>query len=367
MSKVRGIPSMTGIRGMAALWVMLYHAQQNSCVIFSLPRLGRIPVINSGWRGVDLFFMLSGFILMYAHGADFRFIRKESLFRFTRLRFLRIYPLNAVVLLLIAVLVAFQPGFAAWQRLTFEASDFTLVAFLRTLFLATRWFLPGSGDWNQPVWALSLEILGYVIFPWLAFGALRIVRKWQLIALAALCLAGSLAVLATEHLALSVSLGQITVVRMAACLVAGMAMQRLWALDSESANKWAGWITAVSVLGLFLAALLPLGGLAFNFLFASLLYGLAFQQGAINRFLSSRLMVFFGGISFPLYLIHVIPLLWLRYFLQANGAAYSPLQKSAALACWAIGCILAATLLHSFVEKPFHALGRKWAGERVSQ
>ena len=367
MSKVRGIPSLTGIRGMAALWVMLYHAQQNSCVIFNLPLLHKIPEIRSGWRGVDLFFMLSGFILMYAHGADFHVIRKKSLFRFTWQRFLRVYPLNTVVLLLIAVLVAFQPGFIAWQRLTFEASDFTLVAFLRTLFLATRWFLPGSGDWNQPVWFLSLEILAYIIFPWLAFCALRIARKWQFIGLAALCLAGSFAILDANQVAFSNCIGQIAVVRMVSCFAAGMAIQRLWALDTESAKKWAGWITAAAVAGILIADLLPRGGLAFNFLFASLLYGLAFQQGAINRLLSSRSMVFFGKISFPLYLIHVIPLLWLRYFLQANGAAYTSLQKLAALACWAMGCILAATLLHFFVEKPLHALGRKWAGERVPQ
>jgi peptidoglycan/LPS O-acetylase OafA/YrhL len=358
---------LTGIRGLAALWVMLYHAQQNSRVIFhsSLPL--KIPEIGSGWRGVDLFFMLSGFILMYVHGPDFYVIRKQSLVRFARLRFVRIYPLNAVVLLLIAVLVAFQPGFVAWQRLTFGASDFTLGAFLRTLFLATRWFLPGSGDWNQPVWALSLEILGYMIFPWLAFCVIRIVRKWQLIALASLCLAGSFAVLAAMHLALGNCIDQIAAVRMVSCLVAGMSMQRLWAVDTESPKKWAGWITAVSAVGILIAGLLPGGGVAFNFLFASLLYGLAFQQGAVNRLLSSRCMVFFGKISFPLYLTHVIPLLWLRYFLQANGAAYSPLQKLTALACWAIGCILTATLLHSFVEKPFHALSRQWAGERVPQ
>jgi peptidoglycan/LPS O-acetylase OafA/YrhL len=367
MSKVRQLPSLTGIRGVAALWIMLYHAQQNSCVIFHQPSLGRIPVIRSGWRGVDLFFLLSGFILMYTHGADFQVLRKKNLFRFIWQRLLRIYPLNTIILLLIAILVALQPGFVAWQRLTFAASDFTPVAFLRTLFLATRWFLPGSGDWNQPVWFLSLQILGYIVFPWLAFCALRIERKWQLVALATLSLAGSLAVLATRHLALSADLGQISIVRMAAGLVAGIAMQRLWALTAEPAKKWVGWIPAVSVTGLFIADLLPRGGFAFNFLFAALLYGLAFQQGVVNRFLASRPMVFFGKISFPLYLVHVIPLLCLRYYLQVHDAAYSPWQKFATLACWAVGCILAATLLHDFVEKPIQAMGRKWAGKLVSQ
>ena len=34
MSKPRGIPSMTGIRGIAAVWVMLFHAQQDAGKIF---------------------------------------------------------------------------------------------------------------------------------------------------------------------------------------------------------------------------------------------------------------------------------------------------------------------------------------------
>ena len=57
--------------------------------------------------------------------------------------------------------------------------------------------------------------------------------------------------------------------------------------------------------------LLPNGSIQFNFLFASLLYGLAFQQGVVSRLLPAALRV--RQISFPLYLVHVAPLLWLRY------------------------------------------------------
>jgi peptidoglycan/LPS O-acetylase OafA/YrhL len=369
MSKPRGIPSMTGVRGIAAVWVMLFHAQQDAGKIFGMRLLERIPDVMYGCHGVDLFFMLSGFVLMYAHERDFYVLRKDSLSRFARLRFTRVYPLNAAVLLLIAAFVAFQPSYVAWARSTLNADDFSGGAFVRTLFLATRWFLPGSGDWNQPAWSLSLEVLGYVLFPLLAFCALRVARKWQLIALASLSLLGSYIVL--THFAFECEISQIAIVRMLSCLITGIAVFRLWALTIESGEKWAGLIASASAAGILvrglplIRGLLPDGSIQFNFFFASLLYGLAFQQGVVNKLLSSRVAVFLGEISFPLYLVHVPPLLWLRYFLLLNAARYSTLQKSTTLVCWALGSISMATILHYFVEKPFHAWGRRWAGARV--
>jgi peptidoglycan/LPS O-acetylase OafA/YrhL len=370
MSRLRGIPSMTGIRGVAAVWVMLFHAQQDAGRIFGARLLERIPDIIYGCLGVDLFFMLSGFILMYAHERDFYVLRKDCLSRFARLRFMRVYPLNAAVLLLIAAFVAFQPSYVAWARSTSNAADFSGGAFVRTFFLATRWFLPGSGDWNQPVWSLSLEVLGYILFPFLAFCALRIVRKWQLIVLASLILIGSYLIM--THFAFECEIAQIAIVRMLSCFVTGILVYRLWALTAEGENKWASWIASASVAGILVRGLplirgvLPHFNIQFNFLFGSLLYGLAFQQGVINKLLSSRAAVFLGEISFPLYLIHVAPLLWLRYFFLLNTASYSTLQKSGALAGWALGSIAMATLLHYFVEKPVHAWGRRWTGTRVA-
>jgi peptidoglycan/LPS O-acetylase OafA/YrhL len=354
---------MTGIRGIAAVWVMLYHAQLGAGRYYNLPFLQKVPDLGSGWRGVDLFFMLSGFILMYAHERDFQVIRKANLIRFARLRFVRVYPLNAVVLLLIAAFVAFQPGFVAWMRV-FDPSNFSFGAFVRTLLLATRWFLHGRGDWNQPTWSLSLEVLGYAIFPFVAYFVTRVARIWQLIAMAFLSLLTSLVFL--ELKGRSITIEQIAVVRMLACFLAGVAVFRIWTLTAESAQKrWAAWISAVAAVGILVAGLSPKGGFAFNYLFAFLLYGLAFQRGIVNKLLSTRIAVFLGNISFPLYLTHVVPILWLHYFLLLNGARYTTFEKSAALMCWAIGCVLMATLLHHFVEVPSHELGRRWAGARV--
>jgi peptidoglycan/LPS O-acetylase OafA/YrhL len=376
MSKPRGIRSMTGIRGIAAVWVMLFHAAGKSD-IFSVPLLARIPDIWYGCLGVDLFFMLSGFILMYAHARDCYTLGKSSLIRFARLRFTRIYPLNAAVLLLIAALVACQPGYVVWARspegaVAYGGSfAFTAAAFLRTLLLATRWFLPGTGEWNQPVWSLSLEVLGYMLFPFMAFCALRISRRWVLIVLASLSLVGSYVIL--TRFAFECEIAQIAVVRMLACFVTGVAVFRLWKLTPAFGRSSAAWITTLAAVGIVARDLPPFrrivthGNIQMGFLFAFLLYGLAFEQGFISKLLSSRPIVFLGEISFPLYLTHVTPLLWLQYCLQTSSRRVSAGEGTLLLLCWAIGCIVLATLLHYFIEVPFHAWGRRWAGERIPQ
>lgn len=356
---------MTGIRGIAAVWVMLFHAQQYICIPARMQFVARIRILTNGWRAVDLFFVLSGFVLMYAHGKEFREIRWRPLVRFARLRFTRVYPLNAVVTLLIAILIAIQPEFIASARLS-HPGDFSLGAFVTTMLLANRWFLPDTENWNPPVWSLSLEVLGYLLFPLLAYCALRIAKRWMLMVIPALFLLGAAAAMYAAHTPPS-NVQQMAFVRMLSCFVTGMAVCRLWSLADSSAERWAGWIATGSAAALLIVCSLTFGGVLINFLFATLLYGLAFQKGMVNALLASRAVVFLGEISFPLYLVHFVPVLWLQYLLRVHGATRSYAQVGVGLLCWATGCIAVATLLHYLVENPFHAWGRRWAGERVAQ
>jgi peptidoglycan/LPS O-acetylase OafA/YrhL len=364
---------MTGIRGVAALWVLLFHCGQNAGTLFGLPVLERIPFFVNGWHGVDLFFMLSGFILMYSHERDFAVLRWASIQRFACLRFTRIYPLNTVVLLGITVPVLLLPDYVSWIRSSgFGPLTYSPGAFVSTLFLSTRWFLPDMGDFNQPVWSLSLEILGYAALPVLAHYLQRVVQKKLLIGLASLSLIASF--LTLRHTSWQADIRQIAWVRMAACFLTGIAIYRCWVLTGEKGKRWASRNTYLSVLGILISTSGIFnhgnafhGDIQDNFLFALLLYGLAFRTGLIDKFLSSRPIFFLGEISFPLYLVHVMPLLWLRYDMSVNGAKYSVLTKSALLLCWVVGCILLATLLHYAVEKPFHAWGKVWAGARMDK
>jgi peptidoglycan/LPS O-acetylase OafA/YrhL len=104
----KDIPSLTGIRGVAALWVMSYHLQYESGRLWHLPWLDGLPVVERGWAGVDLFFALSGFVLMHVHGRDFPGFAQAvgaPFVRFAKLRISRVYPLSLIVLFMIAGLV----------------------------------------------------------------------------------------------------------------------------------------------------------------------------------------------------------------------------------------------------------------------
>ena len=124
------LPSLTGLRGVAALWVLGHHISYFG-KSFALPK--DIPILSVGWVGVDVFFALSGFILMLVHGDEFRTISLPRVIDFLRLRFFRVYPLATVVLLAIVVLVAFDPGFAAWYGAAGAKPNLSLEAFLRSL------------------------------------------------------------------------------------------------------------------------------------------------------------------------------------------------------------------------------------------
>jgi peptidoglycan/LPS O-acetylase OafA/YrhL len=95
------------------------------------------------------------------------------------------------------------------------------------------------------------------------------------------------------------------------------------------------------------------------FSYATLILALAFRRGPIDRALSAPFVQFLGRISFPLYLLHVMPLLWLDYRLQ-SGHATAAVSIAAMLLYVALTVGLAA-LLHVAVERPSHRWGRRWA------
>ena len=78
---------LTGVRAVAAIWVVLYHME--SMLVRSYPDLYFVikPVVETGYLGVDLFFILSGFIIAYTSITP-----KESKLSFLLKRITRKFP-----------------------------------------------------------------------------------------------------------------------------------------------------------------------------------------------------------------------------------------------------------------------------------
>src|ERR1700761_2793553 len=88
-------------RAIASLLVVFYH---NAVSIFDDSRFwGDDPsqkIFNFGHSGVDFFFVLSGFIILYAHWNDLG--KPKQIFKYASKRFRRIYPIYWIVLALVA-------------------------------------------------------------------------------------------------------------------------------------------------------------------------------------------------------------------------------------------------------------------------
>src|SRR6185437_5078025 len=114
-TKYATMPALTGLRGIAAIWVVLFH----------LFWPGIDPVTRTGYLGVDIFFILSGFVLSHVYFCKEEFFTRSGYRRFLLTRLARIYPLHLATLIFLLIIVATLPGFTGYSR----PGSFGLTAF----------------------------------------------------------------------------------------------------------------------------------------------------------------------------------------------------------------------------------------------
>ena len=134
------------LRGYAAVIVLLFHASA---------RIGQ-PFLSGGYLAVDLFFLISGFVI--AHAYDKR-LPDLGVIAFLRLRLIRLYPLYLLGTCIGALLAAIWLGYG--KHTTFNPGD--LIAAIAYALL----FLPALGNkidgspfpLDIPAWSLLFEII----------------------------------------------------------------------------------------------------------------------------------------------------------------------------------------------------------------
>src|ERR1700733_8687541 len=192
LSAVSQLPSLTSLRGLAALWVVLFHY-----TALYFPRLditGHSSLIGKGYLAVDLFFMLSGFVMTHVYHRAFCDSVKENYRSFLVARVARLYPLHVVVLLLFVTTALLAQLLAYASTGTAEGIPLTGTRSLAAA-IANLFMLQGLSaehlSWNYPSWSISVEFMAYLAFPlvlpmvWRGGGAIPFA------ALAAVCAAPS--------------------------------------------------------------------------------------------------------------------------------------------------------------------------------
>src|SRR6201998_4028083 len=133
------------------------------------------PVLNCGAQGVDLFFILSGFVLTwnYLDRMGWSWSTRGTL-HFLWLRLARVWPVYLVTLHLAALWVIFT--LHVGHVLSQGVSQLTGVSYVRQILLVQLWFQPyfDASSWDGPAWSISAEWLAYLLFGLLVLVIFRI-------------------------------------------------------------------------------------------------------------------------------------------------------------------------------------------------
>ena len=154
----RYLSNLTPLRGIAAIWVFVFHF--NGVMIhFITP--GSTHLIDKGYLMVDLFFIMSGFIICHVYRQSFESgLTLKNFQKFIVARFARIYPLHLFVLIILILWVA-KLGTGGLD------SVFDPAAIPSNLLLIHSFGIQKVFTWNVPSWSISAEWWAYMVFPFL--------------------------------------------------------------------------------------------------------------------------------------------------------------------------------------------------------
>jgi peptidoglycan/LPS O-acetylase OafA/YrhL len=338
--KSRRIQELDGIRGIAILMVVVWH--YFTC-------LGKSPESGFGvqiaqsitscfWSGVDLFFVLSGFLI---GGIILDNFRKENFLKvFWMRRLCRIAPIYYLLLLSCLLFYTFldhrQYGWLFHDLMPW----WSYVSFTQNIMMGFRETF--GGHFLGVTWSLAVEEQFYLLAPLLIICLGK--RKW---------IFGVVSLIAVAFVLRLISPGFHTYVnvlfRMDSLLIgATIAIvcrnEAVWAILEKSRNL----IGVLFLQVLILTVILQFGAGFRHFMFGwfALLYGLfllsvlLFQGERVVGFLRLRLLAFFGMISYSLYMLHQL-VLGLMHGWIGNGTPPS-LETSTAVTITIISFILSA-------------------------
>ncbi len=323
------LPALTGVRGVAACVVAVFH--MNYWFYAGGwdphgPGIVLATMFRVGYLGVDLFFALSGYVIASAYLQAFRRPSLGAYAHFMVRRFARVWPLHvATMLLYVGTPACRGPGDVAGNLLMVQA-----------------WGVIDHITCNEPSWSISCEWFAYLAFPGLAWLLLRSDRRWAALAIAALGLGGLgvLAWLNRNSLDVTFSLG---VVRAACGFTIGAALCRGFAdVGPHLAFDACGILVIASIGGLAMAGapdLLVAG------LFGPLVLCIALAAGPLRAVLGAAPVVWLGELSYSLYLWHH----FLIDTLKSLGGTITTPAAMGLVFCLIIGV---AALSRRWIEQP---------------
>ena len=342
---------LTSLRFFAAAWVVLFAFW---------PRLdiGFTPqIVSKGYLGVEVFFILSGFILSHVYlpsAEDGRF--RYGAFLWARLA--RIYPLHLICLAAIGTLGTI----AVLAGRVIDPNILNLPSLAPNLLLMHAWGLAPVSGWNHPSWSISAEWFAYLSFPAFAWAALKLRKRPEAALAMALVLVFAMNALFLKFVGFPLTQATISwgALRIVPCFAYGCALYLVWKSGAVQSR------TAALAGALFFGAALVFGAQAalpdpvLVALAGGLILFLAALSSTGSKALSNPVLVYLGEISYSIYMVHA---LWDLVFANGASAALHMEGKQLPLGLWLVltlGVIPLAAASYHLIERPARERLKTW-------
>lgn len=360
------IKSLTSLRGIAALIIVVHHFSYST-----LPKAGSTlsaysDFFRNGYLWVDFFFILSGFIMTHVYTENF--YSKVSLDKYRSYlfsRFARIYPLHIFMLLLFVGLEIAKTlllnTFAFTGKFNFTAL-FANIFLLQAFDLRCPPLLWCNTYWNEPAWSISVEFVIYCIFPFLLFILLKN-NKNDFIVYSCSLLSILLLITFTRGNLDSI-VGIPSIARCGLECVLGIITYKVYRRGNYKKYFNLNLLTIIAIAWIIMIMnyywhpfqnfhdwlILPA--------FSLVILGVSFNNNSvISKFLNSQLMLYLGTISYSIYMVHwfvqeLLKILWLYNFHEVFGRTFTNYQALTSLGLFLMIVLLTASLTYRFIEVP---------------
>ena len=318
-----------------------------------------LSAFSNGYLAVDMFFILSGFVLMHVYSGKFETLTRKNYYAFMVNRFARIYPVHFVML---AVLFGLE-----LLKLCLHLPAFTAYKSIPTLFtsllMIQAWHIHPINPWNGVAWSISAEWFCYFLAPiFIAFW-----DKFKTLTLG-LFLYFVPAVFLVLYAA-SIHTYELTteggVVRIVIEFLIGLSAYGAYA-ELKKKNWNPHWMDGLAMI---IGALLlsshythvhPIGII---YLCGAFILTCSLSTGVFAKLMSSKPMHYLGEISYSMYLVHSV--LWYNVFshiipLLPHQSMAMELCSITVLVGITMGC---AALTYHWIEKP----AREWLKAALSR
>lgn len=350
--EARRIVALDGVRGLMTLFVVVSH------LFAEVP--GGVSALMFGWIGVDMFFVLSGYLVGKL------ILEKRSCENFFLVfyvrRFLRTIPAYVITVLVVFGLFKLcdpawteaEPHFPLWAFLTFSQPAFMV---------ATESIGP---HWLAPTWTLAMEEHFYLLAPAVIVFT---PRRWLPAVLACVVIfAVGLRLAIFEFGFANPMAGLILLPSRGDLLAVGILAAVLVTSPGVPWARLGLWLRLAPLAALIgILAIKGLGGSAFD-VYGPLImaigcagYLLALVKGAPEgKTMESRLLRFIGDNSYCIYLCH-LPVLGLLHglILQDRPGLATPEQWVVTILAAPV-CVLVGVSMTKLIEEPLTRWGRSW-------